>query len=102
MAITPDLQANVDLKALIAIAALNPVVIGLGLYLGRKCDQPQKLVIGGFGAGLAGMALIWLAAMLHFAFIYEPGRASAGIFVAQGLFGTAWATLGYYALRGRT
>lgn len=99
MAIHPDLQPNVDLVTLAMIAALNPVVIGLGLYLGRKCDQPGKLVIAGFGAGLAGMALIWLAASLHMTFIYEPGRASAGIFVAQGLFGTLWAAIGYYGLR---
>jgi hypothetical protein len=101
MAITPDLQANVDLRTLAVIAALNPVVIGLGLYLGRKCDQPQKLLIAGFGAGLAGMVLIWIAAMLHLAFIYEPGRAAGGIFVTQGLFGTVWAAIGYYGLRGR-
>ena len=101
MAITPDLQPNVNLVTLTTIAALNPVVIGLGLYLGRTCDQPQKLIIAGFGAGLAGMVLIWLSAIMHLAFIYEPGRASGGIFVAQGLFGTRWAAIGYYGLRGR-
>ena len=101
MAIQPDFQANVDLASVAAIAALNPVVIGLGLWLGRQCDQPQKLIIAGFGAGLAGMALIWLAATLRLPFIFEPGRAAAGIFVVQGLFGTAWAALGYWFLRAR-
>jgi hypothetical protein len=99
LAIHPDLQPNVDLTTVAAIAALNPVVIGLGLWLGRRCDQPQKLVIGGFGAALAGMVLIWLAATLRLSFIYEPGRAAAGIFVAQWLFGTLWAALGYRFLR---
>jgi hypothetical protein len=98
MAITPDLQPNVDLTTLLTIAALNPVTIGLGLWFGRRCDQPQKLIIAGFGAGLAGMALIWLAATLRLPFIYDPGRAAAGIFVAQGLFGTLWAAMGYYVL----
>ena len=101
MAITPDLQPNVDLTTVAAIAAFNPVVIGLGLWLGRKCDQPGKIVIAGFMAGIAGMALIWLAATLRLPFIYEPGRAAAGIFVAQGLFGTLWAAIGYRYLRGR-
>lgn len=99
MAITPDLQPNVNLVTLATIAALNPVVIGLGLYLGRQSDQPQKLIIAGFGAGLAGMALIYVAALLRMPFIYEPGRAAAGIFVAQGLFGTLWAAIGYYGLK---
>ena len=101
LAIHPDLQPNVDLTAVALIAALNPVVIGLGLWLGRNCDQPQKLIIAGFGAGLAGMALIWLAATLRLPFIYEPGRAAAGIFVAQGLFGMIWAALGYRFLKAR-
>lgn len=99
MAIHPDLQPNVDLTTLAAIAALNPVVIGLGLWLGRQCDQPGKIIIAGFGAGLAGMVLIWLAATLRMPFIYDAGRASAGIFVAQGLFGMIWAALGYQFLR---
>jgi hypothetical protein len=99
MAIQPDFQPNVDLVTVATIAALNPVVIGMGLWLGRQCDQPQKLIIAGFGAGLAGMALIWLAATLRLPFIYEPGRAAAGIFVAQGLFGVVWAAIGYRFLR---
>lgn len=99
MAMQPDLQPNVDLATLGMIAALNPVVIGLGLWLGRNCDQRAKLLIAGFGAGLAGMALIWLAAMLRMPFIYEPGRAAGGIFVAQGLFGMVWAWIGYRYLR---
>ena len=101
MAIHPDFQPNVDLVALVSVAALNPVVIGLGLWLGRQVDQPGKIVIAGFGAGLAGMALIWLAATLRMPFIYDVGRASAGIFVAQGLFGMLWAAIGYRFLRVR-
>ena len=99
LAIHPDFQPNVDLLMLAAIAALNPVVIGLGLWLGRQCDQPQKILIAGFGAGLAGMALIWLAATLRLTFIYEPGRAAAGIFVVQSLFGMIWALIGYRFLK---
>ena len=101
MAIQPELQPNVDLTTLATIAGLNPVVIGLGLWLGRQCDQPQKILIAGFGAGLAGMALIWLAATLRMPFIYEPGRAAAGIFVAQWMFGMVWAALGWRFLRTR-
>lgn len=99
MAIQPVLQPNVDLVTLVTIAALNPLVIALGLWLGRQCDQPAKILIAGFGAGLAGMALIWLAATLRLPFIFDAGRAAAGIFVAQGLFGMLWAAIGYRFLR---
>ena len=102
LAIHPDLQTNVDLLTVAKIAALNPLVIGLGLWLGRRCNQPQKILIAGFGAGLAGMVLIWLAALLRLPFIYEPGRAAAGIFVIQSLFGMVWATLGYTFLRPKS
>ena len=54
-----------------------------------------------FAAGLAGMALIWLAATLRLPFIFEPGRAAAGLFVAQGLFGIVWAAIGYRFLKPR-
>jgi hypothetical protein len=67
--------------------------------LGRKCDQPQKILIAGFAAGLAGMALIWLAATLRFSFVADPGRASGGLFVVQWMFGMVWAALGYRFLR---
>ena len=100
MTITPDLQPDVDLKQLAMIAAANPLVIGLGLYLGRRCDQAAKLVIAGFAAGLAGMVLIWLAAFFRMPFIYEPGRAAAGIFVVQMVFGMMWAGIGYWGLKG--
>jgi len=99
MAMQPVFQPNVDLVTVATIALLNPVVIGLGLWLGRQCDQPGKILIAGFGAGLAGMVLIWLAAWLRMPFIFEPGRAAAGIFVAQGVFGMMWAWIGFRFLR---
>jgi hypothetical protein len=97
----PDLQPNVNLATLATIAALNPVVIGVGLWMGRKCDQPQKLLIAGFAAGLAGMAVVWLAASLRFSFIADPARASGGLFVVQWVFGMVWAAVGYRFLRER-
>jgi len=101
MAITPDLQPDVDLKQLALIAAANPVVIGVALYLGRHCDQAGKLIVAGFAAGLAGMIPLYLAGMLHMSFMAEAGRASAGILALQVVFGTIWAALAYGLARTR-
>ena len=91
----PILQPDVSMALIAAIALLNPVVIALGLWLGRQCDQWQKLPIAGFAAGLAGMALVWLAAYLRLPLMADAGRAAGGILVAQFLIGMVWASLGY-------
>ena len=88
MAITPDFQPDVDLKLIAEIAALNPVVIGVALYLGRHCNQTAKLIVAGFAAGLAGMIPLYVAGLLHLPFIADAGRASAGILALQTLAGT--------------
>lgn len=95
MTIHPSLQPDVDLAQIASIAALNPVVVGLGLWLGRTCNQPQKLLVAGFAAGLAGMVPLWLAAQLQLPFMAEAGRAASGILVLQSVIGMVWAGIGY-------
>lgn len=97
---TPELQPDVDVRQLIEIEVLNPVVAGLGLYLGRTCNQAGKLIIAGFAAGIAGMLPLYVAGLLHIAMVAEVLRASAGILVLQTIVGGLWATAGYF-LRGR-
>lgn len=99
MALTPNLQPDVDVRQLVEIAALNPVVIGLGLYLGRRCDQAAKLIVAGFAAAIAGMAPLYLAGLLHVGMVAEVLRASAGILALQTVFGTIWATAAYVTKR---
>lgn len=77
------------------IAALNPVVIAVALAMGRRADQPQKLVVAGFAAAVAGVALLWLGAELRIEALAKPARAAAGIFVVQLILGTFWAWVGY-------
>jgi len=97
----PDFQPDVSFAVLAAIALLNPAVILLGLWLGLRCDQAQKLPIAGFAAGLAGMALVWLAARVQIPYFPDAARAAGGIFVAQFFAGTLWATLAYAYSRRR-
>ena len=80
------------------VAALNPAVTIVGILMGRAADQPQKLVVAGFVAALAGAALVWLAAY----FRLLPARGiggEAGLFVLQFVIGMAWAALGYWLRR---
>src|SRR5487761_2024489 len=95
MALTPDLQPDVDVMQLIEIAALNPVVIGLGIYLGRACNQSGKIIVAGFAAGLAGMLPLYVAGLLHVAAVAEVLRASAGILALQTVAGSIRASIGY-------
>ncbi len=90
----PDLQPNVDLWGELAWAAFNPAAIAVAFALGRKADQPAKLGIAAFAGAVAGIALLWLAARLHFSLAIDTARAAAGVFVMTLPFGAAWAWLG--------
>ena len=84
----------VDLKAVMLTALLNPAVIVVAFWMGRSADQWQKLPVAAFAAALAGSVLVYLATWLGIAGVGEVGRAAAGVFTAQFLFGLVWAYLG--------
>ena len=86
----------VDLQAVVLTALLNPAVIVVAFWMGRRADQWQKLPVAAFAAALAGSAVVYLAARLGIAGLGSVGRAAAGIFTAQFLLGLAWACLGAY------
>jgi hypothetical protein len=86
-----------DLKDVLLLAALNPAAIAAGYWLGRKADQPQKIVLAALVAGVAGTAFAWL---LMATGLFEPKiRLLGGIFVASGLLGIGWAWLGWRVRR---
>lgn len=98
----PILQPDVSYAVIGLIALLNPVVILVGLWLGARCDQVQKLPIAGFAAALAGIALVWVAAWLRLPYVGDAARAAGGLLVAQMVAGTLWATLAYWLVQSRT
>jgi hypothetical protein len=85
----------VDLTAVVLTALFNPAVIGVAFWLGRRADQWQKLPVAAFAAALAGSALVYVAVRLGVAGVAGVGRAAAGVFIAEFLFGLAWAAAGY-------
>jgi hypothetical protein len=97
----PTFQPDVSLLMVGIVAVLNPAVAIVGLWLGWRCDQVQKLPIAGFAASLAGIALIWVGTLLRMPYLGDVSRSSAGMLVAQMVVGTLWAALGYALARRR-
>lgn len=83
-----------DPMTLVLIALLNPAVIAVGLWMGRKADQWQKLPIVAFAAALSGFILYWLVTMLQLVHVHALG-SEAGLVGLQFGFGLIWAVLGY-------
>ena len=85
----------VDLTAVVLTALLNPAVIIVAFWMGRRADQRQKLPVAAFAAALAGWFLVYVATRLGMEGVRHVGRAAAGVFTAQFLFGLIWAYLGH-------
>jgi hypothetical protein len=90
----PDLQADVNLWAIVAWAALNPAMIATAYLMGRRADQPAKLGIVAFAAAIAGVGCLWLAARLQLGVATDVARGAVGVFMTSLPFGMAWAWLG--------
>ncbi len=90
----------VDLRDVVLTALLNPAVIIVAFWMGRGADQWQKLPVAAFAAALAGSVLLYVASRLGVGAVAGVGRAAAGVFTAQFLFGLGWACLGAWLGRG--
>jgi hypothetical protein len=89
----------VELEAVLLTALLNPGVIAVAFWMGSSADQWQKLPIAAFAGALVGSALIYIAVRLGITGVAGVGRAAAGVFIAQFVFGLVWASLGYHFRR---
>ena len=75
-----------DPLTLLGMAVLNPVVIGVAIYMGQKSDQWQKLVVVGFASAFAGAAAVWLATTVGLLAPRPFGR-DAGLFLFSFVYG---------------
>jgi hypothetical protein len=91
----PILQPAVPLIEIALFAALNPATIVAAFWLGRKADAKSKLLIAAFAGAIAGVALLYIAALLRLWDAPTLGRAAAGVFVASMLSGLIYAAIGY-------
>ena len=92
----------VNLQSVLLTALLNPAVIVVAFYMGGQADQWQKVPVAAFAAAVIGSAVIYVAVWLGVGGVAGVGRAAAGVFIAQFLFGLVWASVGYRFGRHRS
>jgi len=98
---TPDPESIVPLFEVVLYALLNPALIGVAFAMGRKVDEPAKLIIAAFVGAVAGFVLLYIAAWIGVLDAPRVARAAAGVFVLSLLTGLAYAWIGFRMVRGR-
>ncbi len=91
----PDLQPDVSVVEILLFGFLNPASIAAAVVLGRKVDQPAKLLIAAFGGAIAGVALLYVATLFRVLDAPSLARAAGGIFVASYVASLIYAFLGF-------
>ena len=92
---SPDLQPDVPLFEVLLYGALNPAVIAGAFWMGRKVDQPAKLLIASFAGATAGIAVLYVATLIGIFDAPRAARAAAGIFSVSLAIGVLYAWAGY-------
>ncbi|MBK9079459.1 MAG: hypothetical protein WBP38_03340 [Hyphomicrobium sp.] len=91
----PDLQTDVNLLELAAYAVLNPATVAVSFWIGRQANEKQKIWIAAFAGALAGIVLIYFAALLQIWDAPQLGRAGGGIFAASLVAGLLYGWIGH-------
>ncbi len=84
-----------DPLTLVLLSLVNPAVIAVAIFMGRKADQWQKLPIAAFAASLAGFLLYWIGGQVGLFAIHAVG-GEAAMLMLQFAFALVWAALGYW------
>jgi hypothetical protein len=96
----PHFMADIEpFRWVILLAFLDPVVIAIAVWMGWNADQKAKLVLAGFAAALAGVAVTFLVRLFgrHW---FEGGYSFGGLHAFSRFFaGIAWAAAAYAARR---
>lgn len=82
-----------EFEAVIVLSVMNLGTILAGFLVGRRADQPQKIVVGAFASGIAGVLFAGLIGVLGLAEV--RARSMGGVFVLSFLLGFVWTWLGY-------
>lgn len=90
----PELQSDVKVWELALYAILNPATIVAAFFMGRRADQPAKLLIAAFAGAIAGVVLLYAVTFLRLWDAPSLARASGGFFVAAYIAGLVYAFIG--------
>mgnify|MGYP006374776981 CR=1 FL=1 len=96
---TPVLQPDVSLYEVAAYAILNPALIGVAFYMGRKANEKSNLLIASFAGAIAGVVVLNILALLNLFDAPTAGRSAAGIFAASLIPGLFYAWAGFQTKR---
>lgn len=80
------------------LSVMNVGTVAAGYLVGRRADQPQKIIVGAFASGIAGVVFAW--ALMLFGAVEMKPRLFVGIFVTSLLLGVVWTWIGYMAGAG--
>ena len=92
---SPGPQNIVPLYEVALYALLNPALIWVAFAMGRKVDEPAKLLIAAFAGAVAGFVVLYLVALVGVLDGPRVARAAAGVFVLSLLTGLVFAWIGY-------
>ena len=82
-----------ELKDVIVLSVMNLGTVLAGFFGGRRADQVQKIVVGAFASGIAGVLFAGLLGVLGLAEVHP--RSMGGVFVLSFLLGIVWTWIGY-------
>lgn len=82
-----------ELWEVLTLSFMNLGTILAGFFIGRRADQVQKIVVGAFASGIAGVAFAWLLLALGLA--DAKPRSLMGVFVLSFLLGIVWTWIGF-------
>ncbi|HMN39140.1 MAG TPA: hypothetical protein PKD49_15715 [Hyphomicrobium sp.] len=92
---TPEPENIVPLYEVVLYGLLNPALIWVAFAMGRKADEPAKLLLAAFAGAVAGSVLLYLAALIGVLDAPRVARAAAGVFVLSLAAGLVYAWIGY-------
>lgn len=86
-----------EICTILGWALLNPLVVLVAAYVGRKADQWQKVVVAAFAGGFAGFLIGAVAQNLGL--IHLLPRSFAGLFLASFCLSIVAGAAGYATRR---
>jgi hypothetical protein len=98
--VPPHFLADLDqFRWVIILAFLDPAVVLIGLWMGWHADQAVKIVLAGFIAALAGVAVSFLLRFVGISWFEGEFLFGGAHALFRFIAGIVWAVIGFTARR---